>query len=67
MLFYLDFQFGEGGFTDSGEVFTFVGGVKRAGGKREIQGEAEFFCSRDHGKNTMELNEIGIKTLEKFI
>ena len=67
MFLHLDFKFGEGGFADGGEMFAFVGGVERAGRKGEIQGEAEFLGSRDHGENTMKLNEIGIKTLEKFI
>ena len=67
MFLHLDFKFGEGGFADGGEMFAFVGGVKRAGGKRKIQGEAEFLGSRDHGENTMKLNEIGIKTLQELV
>ena len=67
MFFYLGFEFGEGGLADGGEMFAFVGGVERAGRKREIQGEAEFLGSRDHGKNTMKLNEIGIKTFQELV
>ena len=62
MFFDLSGEFGESGFANGGEMFTFVGGVKRAGGKREIQGEAEFLGSWDHGKNTVKLNQIGIET-----
>ena len=67
MLLHLDFKFGEGGFANGGEMFAFVGGVERAARKREIQGEAEFLGSRDHGKNTVKLNEIGIKTFQKLV
>ena len=67
MFLHLDFKFGEGGFADGGEMFAFVGGVERAGRKGEIQGEAEFLGSRNDGKNTMKLNEIGIKTFQKLV
>jgi len=67
MFLHLDFKFGEGGFADGGEMFAFVCGVERARRKNEIQGEAEFLGSWDHGKNTMKLNEIGIKTFQELV
>ena len=67
MFLHLDFKFRKGGFADGGQMFAFVRGVKRAGRKREIQGKAEFLGSWDHGKNTMKLNEIGIKAFQELV
>jgi len=67
MFLHLGFEFGESRFADGGEMFAFVSGVKRAGGKSEIESETEFLGSRDHGKNTMKLNEVRIKTFKQFV
>jgi len=56
MFFDLSGEFGESGFANGGQMFAFVGCVKRAGREREIQCEAEFFGPRDQGKNAMKLN-----------
>jgi len=67
VFFHLGFEFGKRGLADGGEMLAFVCGVKRAGGKSEIERETEFFGSRDHGKDTVKLDEVGIKTLEEFV
>jgi len=56
MFFDLSGEFGESGFADGGEMFALIGSVKRTGRKCEIQSEAEFFCSREQGKNAVKLN-----------
>ena len=56
MFFDLGGEFGESGFANGGQMFAFVGCVKRAGREREIQCEAEFLGPRDQGKNAMKLN-----------
>ncbi len=66
MFFHLDFEIGERGFADVGKMDAFFGRMERATGKGEREREAEFLGSRDGGKNTMKLDEIGIKTFQQL-
>ena len=65
MLFDLDAEVSESGFTGGGEMLAFLGCVERAGGKSQGKREAELFCSRQNGKYAVKLHEIGIKTFQK--
>jgi len=66
MFLDLTLEFGKGGLASSREMLALVGGVEFARRKREREREAEFLCSRNRGKHAVELDEIGIKTLQKF-
>jgi len=67
VLLYLRFDFGEGFLADGAKVFIAGRGVKRAGGKREVQSQCVFFGAGDFGKYGVQQNKIGLITLQKRI
>ena len=58
VLFQLRFDFTESFFAAGAEMFVCCGGVERAGGESEIQGESVFVFAWNFRKNGVQLNEI---------
>jgi len=67
VLFNLPFNFRERLFADRAKVFIAGRGVKRSGGKREIQRECVFLGAGDFAKYCVKRNEIGLITFQEYI
>jgi len=66
MFFDLSSKLGKGGFASGGKMLTFLRGVERDRWKHEIQREAKLLCARQHSKDAVKLDKIGIKTFQKL-
>jgi hypothetical protein len=67
VLFNLPFNFRERLFADRAKVFIAGRGVKRSGGKREIQSECVRFGAGDFGKHRVQQDKIRLIGLQKRV